>query len=353
MNFHPKNEVEWLPDKNGIRFYGRGIVYSPEPFNVQKQNLFPNNSISIEFWLQPKTESNKYTSQIFSFYDGKGVDFVILRQWKSHLEIIRNQLIGENNIEHNKRVGLGNALPAGIPHFITISSEKEGTVIYINGKPAKCYHNYKLIDDNMKIFGQIILGNSPTGKQPWNGNIFGLAIYNRSLKEKEVLQNYQDWVKNSSPTVSENKGLTALYLFDEHSENLVHNKVGAQCHLLIPETFQILKKSILVMPWKDFRLNPSYLKDILVNIIGFIPFGFVFSAFLFKATSLTRTRICIITVLLGSGISLVIELFQIYLVTRSSQMTDLICNTIGTILGVILSQHFPRFIFSSKRDYYV
>jgi hypothetical protein len=320
MNFYPENEVEWLPNKNGIRFYGRGIVYSPEIFNAKKQNLFQNNSISIELWLQPKTEPDKYTPQIFSFYDSKGVDFIILRQWKSHLEIIHSQLIGTDNIARSKRIGLGNALPSGIPEFITISSDKEGTAIYINGKLAKYYHNYKLIDDNMKIFGQLVLGNSPTGEQPWDGNIFGLAIYNRSLKEKEVFQNYQNWLKNGSPTVTENEGLTALYLFDERHGNLIHNKVGAQHHLLIPETFQILKKSILVMPWKDFRLNLSYLTDILVNIIGFVPFGFVFPAFLFRATSLTRNRIYIITVLLGSGISLVIELFQVYLVTRSSQM---------------------------------
>jgi len=70
MNFHPKNEVEWLPDKNGIRFYGRGIVYSPEPFNGQKQNFFQNKSISIELWLQPETEPDRYTPQLFSLYDG-------------------------------------------------------------------------------------------------------------------------------------------------------------------------------------------------------------------------------------------------------------------------------------------
>jgi hypothetical protein len=342
MNFHPKNEVEWLLNKNGIRFYGRGIVYSPEIFNVQKQNLFQNNSISIELWLQPKTEPNKYTPQIFSFYDGRGVDFIILRQWKSELEIIRSQY---------KRIWLGNALPSGIPRFITITSEKEGTAIYINGKPVRYYPDYKLIDDTMRTYGQLVLGNSPTGKQPWKGDIFGLAIYNRSLKGKEVFQNYQDWLKNGSPTVSENKSLAALYLFDERHGNLIHNKVGPWDYLLIPETFQMLKKSVMVMPWKDFRLNLSYLTDILVNIIGFIPFGFIFPAFLFRATSLIRYRIYIITILLGSGMSLVIELIQVYLVTRSSQMTDLIGNTLGTILGIILSQHFSRY-FSSKRDYY-
>ena len=341
MNFYPKNKVKWLPDKNGIRFYGRGIVYSPEFFNVQKQNIFPNNSITIELWLQPKTEPNKYTSQIFTFYDGKGVDLLILRQWKSELEIIRSR---------HKSIGLGNALPSGTPRFITITSEKRGTVLYIDGKRIKYYPAYTLIDDTMRIYGQFVLGNSPTGKQPWKGDIFGLAIYNRFLTEKEALQNYQNWVKNGSPAASENKGLIALYIFDERSENLIHNKVGMRYHLFMPGTFQILKK--IVLTWEDFRHSLSYLSDIFINIIGFIPFGFIFPAFLFRATSLTKYRIYIITFLIGSGMSLVIELIQANLPVRSSSLTDLLCNTAGTTIGVILFHTFHRLIFSSKRDYY-
>jgi VanZ family protein len=215
--------------------------------------------------------------------------------------------------------------------------------LYLDGKLAKFYPNFNLITENMKISGQLVLGNSPTGKQPWNGNIFGLAIYDRFLKEEEVFQNYQNWLKNGSPTVSENEGLAALYLFDEHYRTVVQNHAGQQYHLLIPATFQILQKIILIQPWEDFRLNLSYLSDILINIMGFIPLGFFFSTFLYNVKQLSRYRIYLITVFLGGGMSLSIELLQVYLVTRSSQMTDSICNTLGTVVGVFLFQRILMF----------
>jgi VanZ family protein len=333
LSFHPKNKVEWLSGKKGIHFYGGGIVYSPELFNGEGESFSQNSSITIEIFLQPEEEPDKNLPRIISLYDGKKAELLTLSQWKTTLIIIKNE---DTNLKDNKthKIGFENALPKGEVQFITITSQPEGTDIYLKGKSAKSFPHFTLIDKSTKYW-QLVIGNSPTGKQPWTGNILGLAIYNRSLREKEVFQHYQIWLKKSSQ-ILENKGLAALYLFDEHYGTLAHNKVGAQHHLLIPETLQVLKKSILIMPWKDFRLNVSYLKDILVNIVGFIPFGYIFSIFLYNKKQLPITRIYLITILLGGGISLIIELLQAYLVTRSSQMIDLICNMLGTFLGIML-----------------
>jgi len=166
LNFHPKNEVEWLPNKNGIRFYGRGIVYSSLPFKGQKQDFFQNNSITIEVWLQPKKVPDRHFTYIASLYDGKDTEYLTIGQWNNNLLIFTNRNIKTMNIESTPKIGLGNALPNGEIEFITLTSDSVGTIIYINGNLAKNYPKYPLISEKQLTNTQLILGNSPTGKNP-------------------------------------------------------------------------------------------------------------------------------------------------------------------------------------------
>jgi glycopeptide antibiotics resistance protein len=137
------------------------------------------------------------------------------------------------------------------------------------------------------------------------------------------------------------EGPVSLYLFDEHSGTLAHDSVGGH-HLLIPSRFEVLQKTILVPPWEDFRFTRSYLMDILTNILGFIPFGFFFSVYLWLRKLRSTYRILLISVLFAGCTSLSIELIQIYLPTRSSQLTDVITNILGATLGVILFHFCQR-----------
>ena len=353
LNFHPVNKVEWLQDKNGIHFGGRGIVYSPEPFNDHKQALFQNRSISIEVLLQPETvpRCRSYIGQIFSLYNNSNKsEYFSLSQWKSSL-LIRKRSVNSKKHRDYEEIGQRNALPMGKIRFVTITSNKNGTAIYIDGKLTKFSSNYTLIGKNKRLFGQIILGNSPTGKNVWTGNLFGLAIYNQSLKADQVFQHYQTWLYDGSPSTSEKEGLVSLYLFDEHHGPLVHSRLGLKHHLLIPTTFQVFQKTILVSPSRYYRLTLSYLKDILINIIGFIPFGFFFSSYLYNIKHFSRRRIYFITILLWGIISLIIELLQVYIPSRSSSLTDLICNILGTILGVILFHLTHQALHLINRDH--
>ena len=113
--------------------------------------------------------------------------------------------------------------------------------------------------------------------------------------------------------------------------------------LVIPEYFTPLKRRMLGTPKEDFRANRRYAMDIAINILGFIPFGF-FISWYFSKRSMSFYRIVIITMVLGIGTSLFIEIIQAYLPARSSQITDVLCNSGGTFLGMYLWKRYipPR-----------
>jgi hypothetical protein len=331
FNFCLRNKVSWLQDRDGVQFYGQSIIYSPIPF-FQYSNI-PDKTISIEIWLQPKTEPNHYLPRILSFYDGQKFENLFVGQWKSELILQRRDLTSQKT-ETFKEIGVQDSLPIGQERFITITSGNKGTSIYIDGR-RQFFPHYILISENNRISNFLILGNSPTGESYWTGNLFGLAIYNQELSEEKVFQHFQRWIDRKGFILPLEEGLFALYLFNERSGEHIHDTVNHH-HLLMPPLLQALPKRVLVPPWTDFQLNRSYLMDILTNILGFIPFGFFLSVYLWARSKTTIYRLLLISILFGGCISLTIELIQVYLPTRSSQMMDVITNIIGTAIGVTL-----------------
>ena len=327
FNFWPENKVRWLKNQNGIQFFGQAIIFTLPP---APSTLHP---FSIEIWLQPGKESYNYAARILSFYDQQRTENITLSQWKS--TFITQGRIKNRHPERYPKIGVKDALLKGVKRFFTITSGPEGIKIYIDGELTGKYPKFNLFLVNEGNIGQLILGNSPTGNQYWTGNLLDLAIYNRSLTEEQVLKSFENWEKNKKSPLQKEEGIVSIYLFDERSGTLAYDHVSGH-HLVIPSTFEPLQKTILALPWKDLGLNRSYFMDILINILGFIPFGFLFSTYVRLRKSRSTYRIFLISILLAGCISLFIELIQVYLPTRTSQLTDILTNTFGAFLGGIV-----------------
>jgi glycopeptide antibiotics resistance protein len=106
---------------------------------------------------------------------------------------------------------------------------------------------------------------------------------------------------------------------------------------------KILKRQILVAPWYRVKLNKAFIQDIILNIIGFIPFGFFLSAIFLSIGGFVEKHSCLITIFLCLVISLFIEIAQAWMPSRSSQMLDVILNTLGASLGAMLYRFSFRF----------
>jgi hypothetical protein len=330
FNFFPENKVRWLKDQNGVEFYGQSLIYShlPTP-NSLRTTPYTLTPFSLELYLQSTTEETSHLGHVVSFLDEQGSETFFVGQWRSHL-LLGKGIHGKKNY---REMGIRDVLKKGDKRFVTITSGVDGTNIYIDGTLMKSNLRFQLFSMTEKPSGRIVLGNSPKGSEYWTGNLLSLAIYDRVLTGQEVSQHF---LQNSEGhRRSGEEGPIALYLFDEHSGTLVHDSAGNR-HLVIPSGFEILKKTILVPPWEDFRFNRSYVTDLMANILGFIPFGFFFSASLRMRKPRPNPRLLLLTIIIAGCLSLSIELIQVYIPTRSSQLTDVITNILGATIGVVL-----------------
>ena len=345
FNFISGNKVEWLRDMNGIRFYGQGIVFSQEPLVIQKA-VSKNASVTIELLVRPHKESNHTVTSILTLYD-RDREQLIFGQWETHL-VIRVPASADYSNKCYHEIVISNALTKNVTHFLTVVLEKGTTNIYVDGKLEKSVPHYSLFPEDHKFSGYLLLGNSPEGKHSWYGDIQGLALYDRILSSKEACDHYTAWQKGDDIRPSEENKPIALYMFDEHRGEQIRDQSSHRNHLWMPASFYPLRRTILGLPQKAYWFSSSNLTDVTINILGFVPFGVFFSAWLLLAKKYSVLCSYSITILLGFCLSLGIELVQVYLPARDSSLFDVFSNTIGTIAGVLLLRHALSKHYQSK-----
>ena len=318
--FHaPRNEVNWLQSHNGLRFGKHGTLLGSGAF---KTSLQEEASVSLEVWLQPSLIN---ASNLFlTFYTPESPLQFSLRQYRAEL-ILRSEFRNEQQQVRAKEAEVEDVFSKEKPSFLTITSSPRGTAVYRDGVLVKTFPRFRL--SNNDIAGQLVFGSSPVEYDAWSGQLLGLAIYRQELTVAQVLQHYQSWTEKGRPAITESERTVALYVFDEHSGTVVHNLVNPGIELQFPEQFTLVNPIFLGPPsLRNWR-------DILVNILGFIPVGLLFRSY-FAIRQIRRPALA--TVLLGGMVSLTIEILQVVLPTRGSDMTDVITNVLGTFVGAML-----------------
>ncbi len=330
--FHtPRNAVTWLGQGNGLLFGKHGSIVSASPFNARAAQ--GDNSFSLLIWLKPSRTDSGAGGMIVAFYSPeRQVTPFALRQWRRGLVLVHE---GQGISGKRTEIYLGDVLSGQKPVLVTITSGEAGTASYTDGRLVKRIANFAI--SNQDLTGQFVIGNSPTTAYSWSGQLKGLAIYNRELSAAEVSQGSADWTKESDLDSVKVAGATARYLFDEGHGNVVRNQVDSSTNLLIPERFFVLHPEFLERPWDEYRPGWRYWKNIAINVVGFIPLGFFFYAYLSQVR--TRKHPVALTIALGFAVSLTIEVLQAFLPTRDSGMTDLMTNTFGTAVGVMAFRH--------------
>lgn len=333
FRFH--NDVSRLVDQNGIRFGEFGIAYT-DKIRPLSQNPAPE-SLTIELVIKVPKQHRTHLDVVFDLWDDRSPRHIALCQWDSTLMVMKTR----STIFEDGRSKMCKSVNTESVYFIAITSRRyHGTDLFINGIHATSTDRFDLCDSNASI-GRLVVGNSPNANNPWQGELHAISIFTKVFSEAEIQERYQRWV--AKQPVADSDAIMASYAFEENGGEIVHGHGGKLGDLHLPSIFFIPQKQILTMPWEDLRLNKSTALDVTMNLFGFIPFGIFFSALLWSFGGSARRYRLIITILVGGSISLFFELAQVYIPTRSSQMSDLILNIIGTIAGVIVASRILQF----------
>ncbi len=331
----PLNDVTWIANTDGIRFGNHGTLLSSSTFGVSaSESQVPS---SLEISLYPYDIRD--TGTVFAFYSSDDLERFSLRQNRAAL-VLSIERVDKEYRPVTSRIFVDNFFRQARPVVLAITSRANGTVIYRDGASIKTLPWFKIV--NADLTGRLVVGTSPIKNDSWPGELRRLAIYGREFTDADVLRHYRESQPKGRPYAAEDERSIALYLFNEHTGKVVHNLGGGRVDLYIPKKYTILHEKLLEPAWQEFSLGWSYWKSALINVVGFVPLGFFFCTYWSSSKSCNRAALA--TVILGMTISFAIEVLQAYLPTRDSGTTDLITNTFGTFLGVMLYRWRPSLL---------
>jgi len=331
--FNFLNGVNWITDQPGIRFSKYGIAYTNHFFEFIEDNISKPNCFSIEIALRPASNKTKGTNFILALHNGRDREQLLM--WQYHSKII---LMNGDDYDHKrktKRIAVDIASLSPTTRFITVTTGEEGTKVYLDGQFVSRKKDLRLkIPNGNKT--RLLLGNSVYGKQPWHGDIYGLAFYGYTLTAHDAVLHFDRWVQVQNFSLANKDKAFVIYAFDEKVGERVFDLAGGNNHLKIPSRMHILKKKILFPARTAIKFDRIFYIDSIINLLGFIPLGFILSATFVKLGGTFEKHDVLIAVTFCFAVSLIIEIYQAWIPSRHSYMLDLILNTLGALVGAIM-----------------
>jgi VanZ family protein len=343
FNPWPQNEVSWLHDEDGLRLCKQGTIFSVAQF--PNEAGAENKPFSLEFWMVPWR--NEGSTVMFAFYVRENPEQFVV--WQNGLDVAVTHATRQREENNRHPLVAGEVIAQDKRSLVTVTAGPRETTLYVNGQAQSSSQAFGLSRKNLT--GEFVIGTSPVESEPWCGVLRGIAIYKNELTAQEVAGHYQAWLLNRLGDTIDKQSIIALYLFRERSGSLVRDEIQPGVNLYIPKYYTIWRKNVLSPPWKEFRPKWTYVRDVILNVLGFIPLGLILYPYFLLARASRRPLL--MSCLTGAGLSLIIEILQSFLPMRGSGWTDVITNSAGTALGASLcysgvAQNILKKLFGEK-----
>ncbi len=314
----------------GIHFDKYGLVYTDPMAELGEKHIPGYNGFSIEIAFKPESDHTDGFNFLFNTHAGNDRTQLLVAQYHTWIVIMNGD--DYNHKRKTKRISLNIASQNPAKTFLTITSGAGGTHVYVDGQMVRAEKNLrlKLPDGGRPRF---VLGNSVYGHQSWTGEVYGFAFYERVLAAKNVKSHVHSWSQEQNFLFAKKAQPAILYLFDEQEGERVIDHGSGHNDLKVPPRTHVLLERILALPGSGFELNATMLQDILLNLAGFIPLGFFLAATLLQNNRFSNQQAVLIAVIFCFAVSLMMEVYQAWIPSRSSQMMDLVFNTLGALIG--------------------
>jgi hypothetical protein len=312
----PKNGVTWIRAEDGLRFSGDSVVISEQLFATPSQLA---EGCSVELWFQ--SSNNTGSSTMLDFYQAQlKHQFTIRQIGNSLIQVATTDTTGVRMVDWDHTFFPGERT------LVTVTSGVGGTTLYMDAVAVAAAPHFRIQSSDCS--GQLLLGEGAVSYNDWNGDVFGVAVCVCTLSEQTVRDDFAAWRSGRRTDLGDEA--VALFTFGERSGAIAHNDVPGQPALIIPATFQVQGHPFLEKPRADLGNGIDW-KDLAINVVGFVPFGFFLSASIASARWAGWSWVA--SFLGGALVSLTIEVLQWYLPTRDSSLTDVVTNVVGTMCG--------------------
>lgn len=331
--FTPDNNLLWHSE-GGLAFKRFAVAYTDSFFSDPQEDSEAQR-LTIEMVLHPELSKHPESIKfILLIHAGEDQEQLVIGQWRTVLMIMNGN--DYSNSRRTPKIYMELNQYESTSHLFTIVSNGDGTKVFVDGKLMNNNPALVLKYPNDGELARMIIGNSLSGKRPWTGTMIGLALYDHDLADEDVKQHYRKWAQNQDVNAFRPEKPQLLYAFHKGKGKTVENRIGNGLDLIVPDKMTILQRKLLTWP-KFTRLGlKSISTDILVNVAGFMPLGFILFAAMVLLDGIGDRTGMFITIMIAFLFSLTIEIAQAWIPSRDSSILDLTLNTLGSGAGALL-----------------
>lgn len=317
FNFLQSNMVTWEPE-GGLAFAPPATAFTVAP---------PFKLCSLRSWTlladveaQPPLRSGR----ILGYGISERSPNVTIDQFYDDL-VVR---VRTSATQRTRELAVEKLFPADTNKRIVLAvvcTDSELSV-FVNGERRSRQRLSGFDNDAWDPSAPLILGSHADGKFGWKGIYRRLGVYGSALSPADLKRSAGGF---------DRRGAVLRYTFEENGGTMAFDRGnGPTASLIWLPTFSPYRPTVLQSLrdyWPDFRR--PFIRDILANIIMYVPLGFLIAAMLAARNSPLVTM----TVPIGSAllISFVLEICQSYLPSRNSSLMDVTMNGAGAALGVL------------------